>query len=337
MVFDMIEHSVLSNFCAQIGSNRFLVQGGGGNASWKADDILWIKASGTKLRDALAKDIFVPVDLKGIQSAVREGKFDLEIPSLNGIGARPSIETLLHAIIPKKFVLHLHAVEALVHLIDEHAFRRLHKIMPDGINWALVDYFQPGAELAKKVKKTIEQSQQLDVIFLANHGIVLGANAVEELDHLLSITLHSLAKNPQCKPPKFELREYGASSKISDHFQWINNSEIVNLACNLSSLEFCKENWVLYPDQAVFLGSRPRCLSERELMLSDNLSGDFIFVSGKGVLKSRKASDNAFEQLQCYADIIALLESDASPRPLTDSEVDILINWEAEQYRVSQL
>ena len=52
-------HEMLS-FCSEIGMNRLLVQGAGGNASWKENDTLWIKASGTWLVDAKSHNIFLP-------------------------------------------------------------------------------------------------------------------------------------------------------------------------------------------------------------------------------------------------------------------------------------
>jgi rhamnose utilization protein RhaD (predicted bifunctional aldolase and dehydrogenase) len=36
----------VKTYCSQIGADPLLVQGAGGNASWKEGDTLWIKASG---------------------------------------------------------------------------------------------------------------------------------------------------------------------------------------------------------------------------------------------------------------------------------------------------
>ena len=60
-------HKEISIFCSSIGRNKLLVQGAGGNVSWKNKDILNVKASGTWLSDALYQDIFVSVDLKIIK------------------------------------------------------------------------------------------------------------------------------------------------------------------------------------------------------------------------------------------------------------------------------
>ena len=56
-------HESVRKFCATIGENPLLVQGAGGNVSWKEDATLWIKASGTWLAEAMTDEIFVQVDI----------------------------------------------------------------------------------------------------------------------------------------------------------------------------------------------------------------------------------------------------------------------------------
>ena len=100
-------HKEISTFCAKIGENRLLVQGAGGNASWKDFDTLWIKGSGTWLADAEKKDIFVPVNLSAIKNSICADKFDVKISSNQNYPYQPSIETVLHALMPQSIVLHL--------------------------------------------------------------------------------------------------------------------------------------------------------------------------------------------------------------------------------------
>ena len=65
------EFQLLRDMSARFGQDVLHIQGAGGNVSIKADDVMWIKASGTMLCDAAIKDIFVPVDLPGMQSAIK--------------------------------------------------------------------------------------------------------------------------------------------------------------------------------------------------------------------------------------------------------------------------
>ena len=48
----------LSKFCSEIGKNPLMVQGAGGNASYKSESNIWIKASGTKLKDAKKRNFY---------------------------------------------------------------------------------------------------------------------------------------------------------------------------------------------------------------------------------------------------------------------------------------
>ncbi len=66
----------LSELSAEFGTNEYL-KGGGGNSSVKNDTTMWIKPSGTVLRE-LGPDGFLPMD--------RE-----KIHELYGVFTRPSI------------------------------------------------------------------------------------------------------------------------------------------------------------------------------------------------------------------------------------------------------
>jgi len=97
--------------CSELGQDHLIVQGAGGNFSWKEDDVLWVKASGTWLSQATKKNIFVSVDLKEIQHKIAQNDFEITPATLDQAALKPSIETILHALMPQKFVAHLHPVD----------------------------------------------------------------------------------------------------------------------------------------------------------------------------------------------------------------------------------
>ena len=119
----------VERFCAEIGGDALLVQGAGGNASWKDGDTLWVKASGTWLEEACRRDIFVPVDLMHLNSAIAVGDFDVTPRAAGPSSLRPSIETLLHALMPHPVVIHLHAVEILTHLVRAEFPANLNRLL----------------------------------------------------------------------------------------------------------------------------------------------------------------------------------------------------------------
>ena len=115
----MVELDHLRSVSARIGADPLLVQAAGGNTSLKDDGVMWVKASGTWLQDAQAKDIFVPVDFQALRKALAvddtacETSVEFVRTDLNDGGLRPSIETTVHALIPQRVVLHVHCVNTI--------------------------------------------------------------------------------------------------------------------------------------------------------------------------------------------------------------------------------
>ncbi|MEN6399246.1 MAG: class II aldolase/adducin family protein, partial [Rectinema sp.] len=101
------------------GSDPEFVLAGGGNTSWKTNDTLFVKASGTAL--ATIEEIgFVELDLEAVRailrqafpsdSAAREAQVLSALMAARKPGQtmRPSVETILHALFPYSYVVHLH-------------------------------------------------------------------------------------------------------------------------------------------------------------------------------------------------------------------------------------
>ncbi|CAN0601035.1 unnamed protein product, partial [Ectocarpus sp. 12 AP-2014] len=133
----------LQKLSVEFGRNGLHIQGAGGNASVKNGDVMWIKASGTMLGDALEKDVFVPVDLLRMKTAVVSDQANADSPAdflLPGASdLRPSIETCLHAVFRQRVVLHTHCVHTIAHAIQCHA-RDLLEERLSAFNWAYVPY-----------------------------------------------------------------------------------------------------------------------------------------------------------------------------------------------------
>ena len=121
----------LDEISTSIGLNRNLVQGPGGNTSWKSGKSVWVKASGFQLRDALENEIFCEVDIKN------------PLINLRRDNKSPSIESTLHAAIPAQFVIHIHSVASMalscIKLLDEEHYDLL-----ESLDLAVVRYAQIG-------------------------------------------------------------------------------------------------------------------------------------------------------------------------------------------------
>lgn len=160
-----------------LGSESDLVLHGGGNTSVKIGNTLYVKGSGWNL-DTIERGGFAPVHLDSlIHMASFHTLSDSEMVRLQREAMRdaqapnPSIEAILHAIIPFAFVDHTHADAVVTISNTPHGKERLRTLY--GARMLIVDYVMPGFDLAKHVfdlTRGVDWSS-LDGIILMHHGV----------------------------------------------------------------------------------------------------------------------------------------------------------------------
>lgn len=160
-----------------LGANESLVLHGGGNTSVKEDGILWVKGSGWDLA-TIEKEGFAPVKLDALlKIADMESISDTELvrlqkeATIDKNAPAPSIEAVVHAIIPYTFVDHTHA-DAIVTLSNTPNGKELIQSVY-GEKVVIVDYVMPGFILAKEMQKTLSGKNwdEIEGIILLNHGV----------------------------------------------------------------------------------------------------------------------------------------------------------------------
>lgn len=197
-----------------LGQNSDLVLHGGGNTSVKnqqtnlfgeAEDILYVKGSGCDLA-TIDEDGFTPLLLKTLRKlAALENISDVEMirqqqmAKSNPDAPNPSVEALLHAIIPFDWIDHTHA-DAVVTLTNTPKGNELiRKIY--GERLLLIPYVMPGFKLSRKVFEMTKKIDwtQFEGMILLNHGIFsFGDTALESYTRmidLVSLAEDFLAKN----------------------------------------------------------------------------------------------------------------------------------------------
>jgi len=169
-----------------LGQDHDLVLHGGGNTSVKIteknlfgedEDILYVKGSGWNLGDIEAEG-FAPVRLKTLQHmAGLKLLSDADMVHMqraamtNPYAPNPSVEAVLHAIIPFRYVDHSHA-DAVVTITNSPGGEEKIKQIA-GEKFLIVPYIMPGFLLAKKVyemTKDLDWSSY-DGLVLLNHGV----------------------------------------------------------------------------------------------------------------------------------------------------------------------
>lgn len=333
----MSMHEEVSRFCAQLGADTLLVQGAGGNVSWKDGNTLWIKASGTWLRDALAKDIFVPVDLPSLRSALNDGQFDVTPTVQGGATLRPSIETVLHALLPQQVVVHIHAVDALAWLVRVDPWAKLQSRLP--LRWkpCFVPYRKPGAELARVVQFAVEAHPDTQLVCMGSHGVVMAGATLAEVSAILADLIQALRISPEAP----RARDALAAIPIDESRVLLPISDPVVQGMDFSAngLFRMTEAWALYPDHVVFLGDRPICHDTIEAAIKrcQDEPGwgaeQPHFIRDVGVFALGDLTPGRMAQLRCYADVLARQSPYQALQVLSVSDVAALLNWDAERYR----
>jgi rhamnose utilization protein RhaD (predicted bifunctional aldolase and dehydrogenase) len=323
-------------FCAKIGTDSLLVQGAGGNISWKDGGTLWIKASGMWLAEAEAKEIFVPVNLTFLQAALTEQNFSVKPEVITNSGLRPSIETLLHALMPHKVVVHLHAVEILVHLVQANARKKIQRLVNEEVKWIYVDYFKPGAELARAISQELTTRNDANVVFMGNHGVVIGGRDMEDVAITLRTLILKLKSEPSLSTAENRTSKRG-SDFLARGYTLCTDQQVSLLAMKDDLLNRLRHDWALYPDHVVFLGSKAVILEKqfKSIELDECVvkKPPFIFAEGDGVYENRTATPAQKTQLRCYFDVISRLDSTLCLSSLTDKQVSELLDWDAEKFR----
>ncbi|MFQ5597896.1 MAG: bifunctional rhamnulose-1-phosphate aldolase/short-chain dehydrogenase [Nitrospiria bacterium] len=168
-----------------IGANTQLVLWGGGNSSIKTTGvdhkgkrtrILWIKGSGSDMR-TIAPKHFTPLRLDDLLPLMKRDEMsDEEMVAyqmksvLDPKAPKPSIETLLHAFLPKTHIYHTHA-DAICTLTDTpHSRKVIKTVFGSGV--AVVDYRRPGFQLSKLVGETFQRYPGLEALILDKHGLI---------------------------------------------------------------------------------------------------------------------------------------------------------------------
>lgn len=191
-----------------LGQDKSLVLHGGGNTSVKVtekdvfgneQEVLYVKGSGWDL-ETIQEAGFSPVRLDHLKRLA-------DLPSLSDpamvnelvthmtrVGAPvPSVEAILHAIIPYRFVDHTHADAVIAITNTADGAERIRTIYGDQV--IVVPYVMPGFDLARACAKQIREELKPGVIgmVLMNHGIFsFGDTASESYDRM--ITLVGLAE-----------------------------------------------------------------------------------------------------------------------------------------------
>ena len=201
------------------GKNSDFVIAGGGNTSYKNNETIWVKASGTTLAEITeggfavldrAKLKQIAVNKYSDNSDERENQIKTDLfraslyPEKN---LRPSVETSMHEIIGYPFVVHTHPTLVNALMCSQNAEKLTFGLFGNEIVY--IPYTDPGYVLFKKVESELlafrqKHSSDPKLIFLQNHGIFVSANTIDEIKTLYDSVIAKISAKikslPEIKP-----------------------------------------------------------------------------------------------------------------------------------------
>ena len=231
-----------------LGRNPKLVLHGGGNSSvksvgknlYKKDvNLIYVKGSGWDMSNL--NELGMPgLELNPLLETIKLYELNdndmvnlLRSNLINANAPNPSVETLLHAYLPFKFVDHTHSNAFLSILNQPNSQAIIKKIF--GNKLGIVPYIMPGFSLAKECFKVFKKDEKVEGLALINHGIFTFGNTAkqsyERMINFVSDVENYISKN------KIKLKTHITKSKITV-------SDIV-LSIRKSFSSYSNSKWIL--------------------------------------------------------------------------------------------
>ena len=353
---------------------RFVIAGGG-NTSYKNNEKIWVKASGSSLATitedgfaVLDRSLLNPMSDKQYSSdeAEREDqvKNDLAAATLTK-GRRPSVETSMHNVIDYAFVVHLHPTIVNGLMCAQNAEKNLVRLF--GEKALYVEYTDPGYVLFKKVDEKIKEyrskfKEEPKVIWLQNHGIFVAADNIDEINTTYNSILETLERAVKIPVPAGDratcncteeilpavrMMVSGESLKtlkvrknelIKYFYDSIDNQREISKPFTPDAIVYCKSNYLF------FNGETPEMVITEAQKAIPEFTQKFgylpkvLLIKGVGMVAvgdNTKQCDIILDVFEDAMKIAFLSRSFGGAHPMTQAQIDFIDNWEVENYRRS--
>ncbi|GHU73301.1 hypothetical protein AGMMS49992_11420 [Clostridia bacterium] len=373
----------LIEFSNRYGGDSRYVLAGGGNTSAKDNGVMWVKASGTRLAD-IGEAGFVAMDRPALMAmfdkdyptddAQREAAAlaDMMASVLPGAAGRPSVECMLHALFPQRYVLHLHPALVNGMTCGREGQQACGELFGSDAVW--IPLTKPGYTLAKVCADAFKLSNAKtgytpNLLFMQNHGVIVAADTVAELDALMDRVMRTIGErvashaDASAADADIPLESFDIPLKIAPQLRMLyakklsgseNSSAIVAFRARGATERFIRTDCPLEtidplrrpfnPDQIVYCKAQPMIVdADTELSAAfDSFIEDndylpkIVVVLGVCVFamgRTKKEADTALDLFDDAARIARYAEAFGGYLPLTAEFTEFILNWEVENYR----
>ena len=201
-----------------LGSDPKLVLHGGGNTSVKTTmrdllgdevDVICVKGSGWDMGriEPAGLPAVRLAELRRLRALEKLSDEDMvnfqRVNLLDSSAPNPSVETLLHAFLPHKFIDHTHSTAVLALTDQPDGEKIAREVFGDRV--AYVPYTIPGFALAKSVADVFDKNPRVEGLVLLQHGIFTvgddARQAYERMIEFVTLAEERLAKQRKSRAP----------------------------------------------------------------------------------------------------------------------------------------
>ena len=262
-----------------LGQSDELVLHGGGNTSVKStvdgEEILYVKGSGWDLVSIKAEG-FAPVKMATLlEMAKMKDLSDTDMVSgqkaamTDKTAPNPSVEAILHALIPFKVVDHTHADAIVTISNSKNGQKLIDELFPD---FLIIPYVMPGFLLAQKIYEMTEHDFDWDAckgIILHNHGIfTFDDDAKKSYDKMIAaVTVAEvfLDENAKIELKELESKDFDLNDLTIDKFMHVNQTPLALNYASQENLRASVTRGVLTPEHILRTKRVPLVLEDDDI------------------------------------------------------------------------
>ncbi|NLK39943.1 MAG: SDR family NAD(P)-dependent oxidoreductase [Clostridiales bacterium] len=359
------------------GANPDYVLAGGGNTSYKDDQYLYIKGSGTTLATIKA-DGFVRMD-RAMLSAMLDRKYSedevererevladlMEARCRGEEHKRPSVETLLHNLFSKTYVVHLHPALSNGLCCGVNGEAETRRLFGSRAVW--VPITKPGYILALAVGEAMrlhksKHGKDADIVILQNHGIFVAGDDEAEIDSIYDFLFSTLDNALTSKPDFSEVTvDKERAALVAPALRMLlkdGPTSSVTFRTNKQIADFVKDEESFYPVSSAYTPDhivycRPWPLFVKS---ADNIDEQYqliqagiadykekhgflpriVAIQGLGIFAHGAGKKQADICADVFLDTVKIgcyTNSFGGPLFMTEDMIDFIVNWEVEAYR----
>ncbi len=353
------------------GKNKEFVIAGGGNTSFKTESTLWVKASGTSLNNITEKG-FVSLNRQflnkltskeystDVKNRENEVKNDLAASKIDpNSELRPSVEAMLHHIIPHSFIVHTHSTIGNALLCSNNVEKVIQELF--GNKALYISYTDPGYLLYKKTEEELKKYFETTgsypkIILLQNHGVFVSGENINEIKQIYNFLTSAInnkitrdidiTENPipdafiKWIPKLIEkFQEYSfftvRNTKLYDYF--LQNSQTflgISKPFTPDIIVYCKSKYLFIEDN---WQDTDKVFSKVSAFhVKNHYYPKIILIKGIGVVSLEVSQEKADSVADVFLDmaIISFLSEDfGGPHFMNKKQISFIENWEVEHYR----